>query len=155
MKTVERTIRLRAPQRKRLEALLRDGELSPREQTRARVLLLSDSRWKKEAITEACGASRATISRVRGRFREGGIDRAIGEGARSGAPSKITPSQRQRIVALVCTKPPDGSSRWTVRLLAEEVVRRRITKSIGRESVRVILRDHDMKPWREKNVVHS
>jgi hypothetical protein len=42
-----------------------------------------------------------------------------------------------------------------VRLLAEEVVRRRITKSIGRESVRVILRDHDMKPWREKNVVHS
>jgi putative transposase len=155
MKTVEQTIRLRASQRKRLEGLLRDGELSPREQRRARVLLLSDSSWKKEAITEASGASRATIGRIRRRFREGGIDGAIGEGARSGSPVKITAAQQQRIVALVCSEPPDGSSRWTVRLLAEEAVRRGITKSIGRESVRVILRDHDMKPWREKNVVHS
>lgn len=155
METIERTIRLHASQRKRLETLLRAGELSLREQTRARVLLLSDSGWKKRAITEACGASRATIGRVRRRFREGGIDRAIREEVRPGASSKLTASQQQRIVALVCTKPPDGSSRWTVRLLAEEAVRRGITESIGRESIRVILRDHDMKPWREKNVVHS
>ena len=155
MRTSERTIRLRAPQRKRLEALLRGRELSAREQTRARVLLLSDSGWKKEAITEACGASRATIGRVRRHFREGGVDEAVWEGVHRGALGKFTPSQQQRIVALVCTNPPEGSSRWTVRLLAEETVRRGITKSIGRESVRVILRDHDMKPWREKNVVHS
>ena len=154
MKTSKPTIRLRKRERQRLEELLAGGELAAREQMRARVLLLSDHRWKREAITEACGASRATIGRVRRRFREGGIDRAIMEGERSGAPAQLTTSQQQRIVALACTEAPEGSSRWTVRLLADEAVRRKITKSVGRERVRMILQGHDLKPWREKNVVH-
>lgn len=154
MKTTSRTIVLRKAQRDRLEQLLRGHDLAPRERVRARVLLLSHAKWKRSAITEACGASRATIGRVRGRFRAGGIDGAIWEGARSGAPAKITASDEQRIVALACTAPPLGSSRWTVRLLAAEATRRKVVKSIARERVRMVLHDHEHKPWREKNVVH-
>ena len=155
MESSEKSIRLVGSQRIRLEKLIRKGALSPREHVRAQVLLLSNKKWSKESITEACGASRATIGRVRSRFRSRGIDGAIWEGKRAGAPAKITPSIEQRVVALACTQPPEGSSRWTVRLLAEEAVRRRITASLGRERVRMILQDHDLKPWRQKNVVHS
>jgi hypothetical protein len=62
---------------------------------------------------------------------------------------------RQRIVALACGPPPEGRSRWTVRLLTEEVVKRKLEPRVGRETIRVLLESHDLKPWREKNVVRG
>ncbi len=151
----KRRVKLTERQRERLEELLKDKVAVPRERVRAQVLLLSDRGWKREDITEATGASRATIGRVRRRFKERGMDAALTEDERSGVPAKISPSDEQRIVALVCSPAPEGQSRWTVRLLVEEAVKRKVVKSIGRERMRVILRDHELKPWREKNVVHS
>src|SRR5215467_4002203 len=49
--------------------------------------------------------------------------------------------------------PPDGYARWTVRLVAEEAVKRRLVPAVGRETIRILLLHHDLKPWREKNVV--
>ena len=46
-------------------------------------------------------------------------------------------------------------SRWTVRLLTEEVVKRKLVPRVGRETIRVLLESHDLKPWREKNVVRG
>ena len=63
--------------------------------------------------------------------------------------------QRQRIVALVCSPPPEGRARWTVRLLAEEAVKRKLVPRVGRETVRILLESHDLKPWREENVVRG
>jgi hypothetical protein len=63
--------------------------------------------------------------------------------------------QRQRIVALVCSPPPEGRARWTVRLLADEAVKRKLVPRVGRETVRILLESHDLKPWREKNVVRG
>ena len=83
------------------------------------------------------------------------MDAALTEDERSGVPAKISASDEQRIVALVCSPAPEGRGRWTVRLLVEEALKRKVVKSIGRERMRVILRDHELKPWREKNVVHS
>jgi transposase len=153
MERDKRAIKLSKRQRERLEDLLKGKEAVPRERVRAQVLLLSDKGWKREAITEATTASRATIGRIRRRFRTRGLDAALTEDPRSGVPAKISASDEQRIVALVCSSPPEGRSRWTVRLLAQEAVKRKIVKSIKRERVRVILQDHELKPWREKNVV--
>jgi putative transposase len=61
--------------------------------------------------------------------------------------------QRQRIIAMVCSDPPEGRARWTVRLIAEEAVKRKLAPQVGRETIRVLLLSHDFKPWREKNVV--
>jgi len=151
----KRRIKLTKGQRERLEGLLKDKDVVPRQRVRAQVLLLSDSGWKRDDITEATGASTTKITRVRRRFRERGLDAALTEDERSGVPAKISASDEQRIVALVCSAAPEGRSRWTVRLLVEEAVKRKLVKSIGRERLRVILRDHELKPWREKNVVHS
>jgi hypothetical protein len=56
---------------------------------------------------------------------------------------------------MVCGKPPEGRARWTVRLVAEEAVKRKLVPRAGRETIRVLLESHDLKPWREKNVVRG
>lgn len=155
MERDKRTIKLSKRQRERLDGLLKGKEAVPRERVRAQVLLLSDKGWTREGITEATTASRATIGRIRKRFRKRGLEAALSEDERSGVPAKISASDEQRIVALVCSPAPEGRSRWTIRLLVEEAVKRKLVKSIGRERMRMILRDHELKPWRKKNVVHS
>jgi hypothetical protein len=54
---------------------------------------------------------------------------------------------------MVCADPPDGAARWTVRLITDQAVKRKLVDQVGRETIRVLLQSHDLKPWREKNVV--
>jgi hypothetical protein len=54
---------------------------------------------------------------------------------------------------MVCSDPPAGQARWTMWLIAEEAVKRKLVPQVGRETIRVLLSSHDLKPWREKNVV--
>ena len=65
------------------------------------------------------------------------------------------PNNVHRIVALLCPPLAGGRARWTVRLLAEEAVKRKLVPGVGRETVRILLESHDLKPWREKNVVRG
>ncbi len=58
-------------------------------------------------------------------------------------------------MAMVCSDPPPGRARWTVRLIAVEAVKRKLAPKVGRATIRVLLLDHDLKPWREKNVVRA
>ena len=95
------------------------------------------------------------IRKVGHRYQQGGLDRALYEKARPGAAALLETSQRQRIIALACSDPPEGRARWTVRLLVEEAVKRGLAPRVGRETVRVLLLHHDLKPWREKNVVRG
>ena len=76
--------------------------------------------------------------------------RALYEKERPGAAALLEDSQQQRIIAMVCSDPPEGCARWTVRLVAEEAVKRRLVPRVGRETIRVLLLPHDRKPWREK-----
>ena len=89
------------------------------------------------------------------RYRQGGLERALYERPRPGKSSLLDAQQRLRIVALVCGPPPEGRARWTVRLLTEEVVKRKLVPRVGRETIRVLLESHELKPWREKNVVRG
>jgi len=89
------------------------------------------------------------------RYREGGLERALYDKARPGKKPALDDSSQQRIVAMVCGKPPAGIARWNVRLIAEEAVRRKLVPKLGRETVRMLLQNHDLKPWREKNVVRG
>ena len=89
------------------------------------------------------------------KYRQGGLERALYERSRPGKAALLDAQQRQRIVALVCGPPPEGRARWTVRLLTEEVVKRKLVPRVGRETIRVLLESHELKPWREKNVVRG
>jgi Homeodomain-like domain len=76
-------------------------------------------------------------------------------GGGRGAKPLLDESEKQRIIAMVCSQPPSGYARWTVRLVAEQVVKRKLVPRVGRETIRILLLSHDLKPWREKNVVRG
>jgi hypothetical protein len=79
-----------------------------------------------------------------------GLDAAVYAKQRPGAREILDGPQKQRIVAMVCSKPPEARARWTVRLIAEESVKRKLVPKVGRETIRVLLQSHELKPWREK-----
>jgi putative transposase len=92
------------------------------------------------------------IRKIAHRYREGGLDRALYEKQRPGASELLDDAQRQRIVAMVCGPPPEGRARWTIRLVTEQAVKKKLVPLVGRETIRILLQSHDLKPWREKNV---
>ena len=109
-----------------------------------------------KSISEVASNVHLTAKAVREigrRYEESGLERALYDKQRPGAQRLLDTKQRQRIIAMVCSDPPEGRARWTVRLIAEEAVKRKLVPKVGRESIRVLLLSHDFKPWREKNVV--
>ena len=87
------------------------------------------------------------------RYQQRGLEAALFEKQRPGTVAVLDASQKQRIIAMVCSQPPAGRARWTVRLVAQEAIQRKLVPRVGRETIRILLLDHDLKPWREKNMV--
>jgi putative transposase len=105
-------------------------------------------------IPVAVGVGEITVRRVRRRYEQGGLEVALYDRPRPGGTARLSAKQEQRIVAMVCGPPPKGRARWTVRLITEAVIERGIAAQVGRETIRVLLQSHELKPWREKNVEH-
>lgn len=119
------------------------------------MLLLLDGGQTVRATAIAVGGYPREISRVGKRYLRGGLEHALVEDPRPKPAPKLDSSQQAAVVAMVCGPPPEGRARWTLRLLAQEASRRGITESVGYETIRVVLARHDLKPWREKNVVRA
>ena len=146
-------VRLSPQERQELQGLLSGGVQPVRTVQRALALRqLAEGRAIRKVASNV-GLTPKTVWLVSQHYRQGGLERALYDGPRPGNPLLLDAQQRQRIIALVCSKPPEGRARWTVRLLTEEVVKRKLVPRVGRETIRVLLETHDLKPWREKNVV--
>jgi transposase len=133
-------VHLNEQEREELRQYLRKGKSSARSLTRARILLLADDRRDDEEIAETLKVSKSTIIRIRTRYCEGGLDSALHEKARSGAPSKIDGRIEAELTLLACSDPPDGRSKWTVRLLADKLVEIEVVDSISHMSVQRLLK---------------
>jgi putative transposase len=140
---------------KELEKMLSGGVQPVRAVLRAMALQQLAKGISAPRIAEFIPLTPQAIRKVGHRYIEGGFDRAVYEKERPGAVSVLEDSQKQRIIAMVCATPPEGYARWTVRLVAEQAVKRRLVPRVGRETIRVLLLSHDLKPWREKNVVRA
>jgi len=130
-------------------------QMSVRTWRRIRMLLLLDQGYTVTAAGQAVGAYRRETLRVGKRYLAGGIDRALSDDPRPKPEPLLDSAQSAAVVAMVCGPAPEGRARWTVRLVAIEAVKRGIVPKLGRETARVALADHGLKPWREKNVVRS
>jgi transposase len=139
--------------RRELEKMLSGGVQPVRAVLRAMALLQLARGISAPRIAEFIPLTPQAIRKVGHRYVAGGFDRAVYEKERPGAAALLEDSQKQRIVAMVCAGPPEGHARWTVRLVAEQAVKKRLVPRVGRETIRVLLLSHDLKPWREKNVV--
>ena len=141
--------------RKELQKLLSGGVQQVRVVLRAVALLQLAKGVSAPQIAGMVPLTAQAIRKIGHRYREGGLERALYEKQRPGAEALLEASEKQRIIAMVCSDPPEGFARWTVRLVAEEAVKRRLVPRVGRETIRVLLLSHDLKPWREKNVVRG
>jgi transposase len=142
----------------RVELRTRKGkgqQMSARTWRRIRILELLDDGLSVRATAKAVGSYPREISRVGKRYVARGLHAALTDEARGKPDKKLDSTQEAAIVAMICGPPPDGRARWTVRLATEHVVKRGIAARIGRETIRIVLATHDLKPWREKNVVRT
>jgi putative transposase len=148
-------VRLPKRDREKLDDVLSGGIQAVRTVLRALALRhLHDGK----TVSEVGPMVRLTPKAVREigrRYENSGLEQALYEKQRPGAAKVLEDSQRQRIIAMVCSDPPEGRARWTVRLVVEEAIKRRLVPRVGRETIRILLLHHDCKPWREKNVVRG
>jgi hypothetical protein len=138
-----------------LHKMLNGGIQPVRAVLRAMALLQLAKGVSAPRIAEFIPLTPQAIRKVGHRYMAGGFERAVYEKERPGAAGLLEASQKQRIIAMVCAGPPEGHARWTVRLVAEQAVKKRLVPRVGRETIRVLLLSHDLKPWREKNVVRA
>jgi putative transposase len=148
-------VRLTKQEQQELRALLQSGLQPVRTVLRALALRQLAQGQTVRQVAKNVALTPKTVWLTSQRFRQGGLERALYERPRPGKAALLGPQQRQRIVALVCGPPPEGRARWTVRLLTEEVVKRKLAPRVGRETIRVLLESHDLRPWRGKNVVRG
>jgi transposase len=119
------------------------------------LLHLADGASAPETARSVKKLTPKAVRDIAHRYEQEGLDRALYEKQRPGAKPLLSESEKQRIVAMVCSDPPEGRARWTVRLIVDEAVKRKLVPRAGRETIRILLESHDLKPWREKNVVRG
>lgn len=131
-------------ERVELEQLIKSGINSARVIGRARTLLLLDRSQGKERtiheVAEAAMVSPRTVSNLKARYFEGGLPCALFDKPRPGAKPKVDGEVEARLIALTCSDPPAGYSRWTLRLLANELVALEVVDSISHVTVREVLK---------------
>jgi putative transposase len=138
-----------------LVQLLRSGVQQVRVVLRSLALLQLSGGDSAPAIARRLRLTPKTVRDIGKRYLEGGVDRALYERPRQGAKPILSPTEQQRIIAMACSDAPEGRARWTVRLIAEQAIKRKLVPKVGRETIRILLESHDLKPWREKNVVRG
>jgi transposase len=137
-------------ERNQLGVLLSGGKHPVRKLKRAQILLAADAEVSDGDIATSVGVGESTVYRTKRRFVEGNLERALSEDLRPGAERKLTGKEEALLVATACSKPPAGRARWTLELLADELVKLTEHESLSRETVRRRLAENDLKPWRKK-----
>lgn len=139
MKT-KKPVKLKPKERRKLEQLISRGVEKARKITRGRILLMADEDKTDTHIMETLKVARNTIRQIRSRYIQEGLEAAINEQSRTGAPKKFTGRQRAKITAIACSKPPEGRSRWTLRLIADRIVEMKVSDEISHQTVKRILK---------------
>ena len=122
------------------------GKTPARVANRAKILLRLNEGLGVDEVADVVDVGTATVKRVRRRYLEEGWRSAVSEKPRTGRPKKVHTKEEKELIALACTKAPDGRARWTIRLLAKET-------GLSFGTVQRVLSEDGLKPWREKNVV--
>jgi transposase len=145
-------VTLTAEERQQLQAIVAGGTGAVRRIKRAQILLAAAAAAKStdETIAHTVGVGTSTVYRTKQRFVDEGLDRALDEAPRPGAPRKLTAEDESLLVAVACSKPPDGRAKWTLNLLAGELVRLTSHETLSGDTVGRRLAEMTLKPWQEK-----
>jgi transposase len=138
-------VRLTDEERRQLTELTRKGKAAAYKIRHAHILLKADVdglAWTGAQIAEVFSVHMNTVSKIQQRFVEQGLEAALNRKKRARPPRerKLDGESEARLIALSCSKPPEGRNRWTLRLLADKVVELEIVDTVSHETVRRTLK---------------
>jgi transposase len=139
-------VELTSEERDRLKAVINADRMAAHKRKHAQMLLKADqgpqgSGWSDIKIAEAFDCHRTTVENLRKRLVEHGLDKAMGHGNRgSYRAKKFDGVAEAHLIATACSSPPEGFKRWTVRLLADEMVSLGVVNSCGKTTVHETLK---------------
>lgn len=123
-----------------LQNFLKKGKAFVREVKRAETLLLLHNQFKTLDIIQTLGVSQATVIRLKRYYLQSGLEKALYDEKRTGSPKKFSETDRAKITALACSKPPEGHAKWSLRLLADKLVELKYVESISKAQTGRILK---------------
>lgn len=138
-------VRLSSEDREALELLVKKGKTQAYRIKHANVMLAVDADgpdWPDEEAAEAFGCHVNTVANVRQRFVEQGLEAAL-ERKKQKSPSReriLDGEKEARLIAVACSAPPEGRSKWTLQLLADKLVALKVVESISDQTVRRTLK---------------
>jgi len=139
-------VRLTEDERTYLESLIHTGKVAAHKRLHAEILLKADSselggKWLDTQISEAFGVSTRTVERVRERLVQQGLESALNRAEPSRVKSRTIDGENEaHLIALTCGEPPEGRSRWTLRLLGQHMVELGYVESVSHETIRQTLK---------------
>jgi putative transposase len=129
-----------------LQQMLSSGRHSSREIIRAQVLLKLHAGSKPTAIAQEVFVQPATVASIKRRYLSEGLERALKDAPRSGAPVKITEFHEADVTVLACSTPPEGYGKWTVELLSDQMVQLGYQEGVSPSSIRRVLKKVNSSP---------
>ena len=140
-------VRLEPQERESLQKLVSKGKAAARKLTHARILLQSDVSevgpgWVDEQIATALSVTTRTVEHVRQRCVEQGLEAALERRKRETSPTPriLDGAKEAKLIAICCSEPPEGRTRWTLNLLSDRLVELNVVESISRYTVRRTLK---------------
>ena len=136
-------VELNEEQRAHLEKISSTGTYSARQIKRAQILLKSDQKtnWSYKQISEAYDVSEMTIAKVRKVFMEQGLEVALQRKKPDREYEHIVDGEAEaHLIAIACSKAPEGRARWSLRLLQSEMIKRSYVDEVSHETIRAALK---------------
>lgn len=118
--------------------------------SRALALKMKDNNHTHAEIANIVEITPRTVINICNLYETNGLDSALNDDLRIGRPIEIDDRIKTKIIALVCSDPPEGFDCWTLELIRDKVIEKKIVDSISKEKIRIILKEHDLKPWQQK-----
>jgi transposase len=142
-------VELSQAERDQLTGMLSGGKHAARKLKRAQILLSADIGMSDAVIAAGVCVGESTVYRTKRRFVEGNLALALSEEPRPGSARKLSGKEEALLIATACSNPPEGRARWTLELLAGEMVKRTEHTGLSRETVRRRLKENQLKPWQQ------
>ena len=139
-KNEKHVVHLSTEEKSTVRRLTATGKTAARKIKRAAILLMSDAGQSDEAIKAALQTSLSTIHRTRQRYVEAGLEGALTEQPRPGRPVAFDGKVEAQMIAIACSKAPNGRKHWTMQLIADRLVELKTVERICDESVRLRLK---------------
>ena len=133
-------INLSEPERTALESFVRRGKGNARNITRAHLLLKSAEGWSLSDLADMYQVSQATVSNVRKRYREAGIEGVLKDKVQQNRRRALAGAEEAFMVAVACSPVPEGHDHWTVRMLQSKLVEMGVVEEVGRSTIHRLLK---------------